>query len=68
MNTFDPKKRAAEKQASRDEDARQLAAGEVTHAELRKRNGFFSSLDFKKWVMVAIGGKPIKRRKDTDDL
>lgn len=68
MNTFDPQKRAAEKQASRDEDARQLAAGEITPQELRKRNGFFSALDFRKWVMVAIGGKPIRRQKPSDDL
>jgi len=40
METFDPKKRAAEKQASRDEDARRLAAGEVTQEELRRENSF----------------------------
>lgn len=68
MDTFDPKKRAAAKQASRDEDARKLAAGEITPQELRKRNGFFSALDVRKWVMVAIGGKPIRRQKPPDDL
>lgn len=37
--TYDPKQRAAEKQAARDEDARALANGEVTVEELRQRNG-----------------------------
>lgn len=36
------KKRAAEKQASRDEDARRLAAGEVSREQLSKENGSFS--------------------------
>ena len=34
--------RAAEKQASRDEDARALAAGEKTQDHLRRENGVFS--------------------------
>ncbi len=33
---FDPKERAAEKQRSRDEDARALASGEATVADLRR--------------------------------
>lgn len=40
--TFDPAERAHEKQASRDEDQRQLDAGEITRAELAKRNGAFA--------------------------
>lgn len=40
---LDVRKRRAEKQASRDEDARRLAAGEVTREELAKENGLFSS-------------------------
>jgi hypothetical protein len=43
---FNASERALQKQASRDEDARRLAAGETTRAELRMRNGFFSSIDF----------------------
>lgn len=36
------RKRAAEKQASRDKDARRLAAGEVTREEMAKENGSFA--------------------------
>lgn len=35
------KQRAVEKQASRDEDAHALAAGDITQEELRKKNGRF---------------------------
>jgi hypothetical protein len=38
---FDPKERAAEKQRSRDEDARALASGEASVADLRRKNGAF---------------------------
>jgi hypothetical protein len=44
-NTYDPKQRAHEKQASRDEDARALATGEKTRDQLRRENGIFSGLD-----------------------
>ena len=37
------RKRRAEKQALRDEDARRLAAGEVTRKHLAMGNGLFSS-------------------------
>lgn len=37
-----------------------IESGEITHDELRKRNGFFSALDFREWKIVAIGGKPLK--------
>lgn len=36
---FDRGQRAAEKQASRDEDARSLASGEKSRADLRRENG-----------------------------
>jgi hypothetical protein len=42
--TFDPEERRREKQASRDEDARRLAAGEVTPAQLARENSPFSGL------------------------
>lgn len=42
VQTFDPKQRAAEKQASRDEDARALASGEKTVADLRRENSAFA--------------------------
>jgi len=38
---FDSKERAREKQISRDEDARALASGEKSHADLRRENGHF---------------------------
>lgn len=39
---FNPKERAHEKQKSRDEDLRQLKAGEVSILELNKRNSFLA--------------------------
>lgn len=41
-STLNGRRRALEKQASRDEDARRLAAGEVTREELAKENGSFA--------------------------
>jgi hypothetical protein len=43
---FDPEKRAEQKQASRDDDARRLASGEVTREQLRRENSVFSGIDF----------------------
>jgi hypothetical protein len=40
--TFDPAQRAAEKQASRDADARAIAEGRVTEQQLRRDNSMFS--------------------------
>jgi hypothetical protein len=40
--TFDPAVRAAEKQASRDADARALASGEKSRAQLKAENGAFA--------------------------
>lgn len=40
--SFDLAERAREKQASRDEDARTLAAGEKTREQLAEENGAFS--------------------------
>jgi len=47
LNTYDFEERCREKQASRDEDARQLASGEITRDELWKRNTFLSAEHFK---------------------
>lgn len=49
---FDARERAREKQASRDEDQRQLDTGEITREALAKRNGFFSSLDLSSFKVV----------------
>jgi hypothetical protein len=42
---FDPGERAREKQASREEDDRLLAAGQISVAELSERNSMFAGLD-----------------------
>nr|MBK7070634.1 hypothetical protein [Deltaproteobacteria bacterium] len=39
---FDPKTRAAEKQASRDEDEAALASGAKSRDDLRRENGAFA--------------------------
>jgi hypothetical protein len=57
VGTFDPKARAAEKQAARDKDEADLKSGKVTREELSKRNGFFSSLDIKNATIVRPKGK-----------
>ena len=49
---LDPRKRAKQKQAARDRDARLLASGKITAAELNRRNGFLSALDFTKAVFL----------------
>lgn len=42
IGTFDPEERAREKQASRDRDDAEIAAGLATHAEINRRNGAFA--------------------------
>ena len=42
VQTFDPAERAREKQASRDADARALASGEKSRAQLKAENGAFA--------------------------
>jgi hypothetical protein len=39
---LDPKERTREKQRSREEDARALASGEKSPADLQRENGHFS--------------------------
>jgi hypothetical protein len=53
---YDPKERALEKQLSREQDEADLKSGKVTKEELSKRNGFFSSLDFKNAKIVRRSG------------
>jgi hypothetical protein len=54
---LDPKERAREKQASRDEDARALASGEKTRTKLRRENGHFAFPD----VFIDLRGtKPLE--------
>lgn len=54
--TYDPAERAREKQAARDEDARRLAAGEVTPQELARENSPFACLVGK--VSFRVHGLP----------
>ena len=56
---FDPRKRAIQKQVARDRDERSLASGKITAAELNRRNGFFSALDYSK--VVFLGSADRKR-------
>lgn len=52
--------RVKEKQASRDEDERRLRDGEISPNELRRENGFASSLDISKFKITHIGTKKLK--------
>jgi hypothetical protein len=54
---FDPLERAREKQASREEDARALAAGEKTREQLKRENGHFV---FPRVEISARGSKPLE--------
>lgn len=58
---YEPEERAREKQASRDEDARRLAAGEVTQEELARENSPFASLLGK--VSFKVHGLPGSRKR-----
>jgi hypothetical protein len=51
-DVFDPAKRAAEKQASRDADARALATGQKTREQLRLENDMFAG------AVSIVLGKP----------
>lgn len=52
---LDDARRRAEKEDARRRDAEALERGEVTPAELARRNGFFSALDLRGSRLVAIG-------------
>jgi len=60
--TYDPRERAAEKQASRDEDARRLAAGEVTREQLSRENSPFAAL-IRGPISFTGAGVPGRRRR-----
>lgn len=53
--------RARQKELSRARDAARLAAGEVSPDQLKRENHFFSALPIKRYKMVAVGGKPLRR-------
>lgn len=56
---LDSRKRALEKQESRDRDAARLKSGSVSASELRRENSIFSALPLHRYKMVAIGGKAL---------
>lgn len=51
--------RAEQKQLSRDRDVMLLQSGQITEAELKRRNSFFGALPIKRFKIVAIGRKPV---------
>lgn len=51
--------RSKQKQLSRERDAMLLQSGQITAAELKRKNSFFGALPIKRYKMVAIGGKPV---------
>jgi hypothetical protein len=56
---LDSRKRALEKQESRDRDAARLKNGSISPSELRRENSLFSALPLHRYKMVAIGGKAL---------
>jgi hypothetical protein len=63
VEKLDSKKRAREKQASRESDELRLRSGMVNREGLRRENDFFSSLPLEKFRIVAIGGRPIDKAR-----
>jgi len=62
IERFDPEKRARDKQESRERDRARLESGEIDREGLRRENGFFSALPLRDFRIVAIGGRPIRKR------
>jgi hypothetical protein len=54
---LDPRQRAREKAACREEDRRQLNSGQASEADIAARNDFFASLDIWNFRIWAIGRK-----------
>lgn len=53
--------RADEKQQSRVRDEARLEAGEISPDELKVENNFFAALPIKRFKIVAIGKRRLKR-------
>ncbi|MBX5041143.1 hypothetical protein [Rhizobium lentis] len=58
---LDSRKRALEKQESRERDQVRLDNGSVSPAQLRRENSAFAELPLHRYKMVAIGGKALAR-------
>lgn len=59
IGVLDSKKRARDKQASRERDRLRLNSGLVDREGLRRENGFFSSLPLHEFRIASIGGRPL---------
>lgn len=57
------KNREKEKQLSRELDELRLTTNLVTNKQLKKENGFFSSLPLHKFKIVKIGNKTIENKR-----
>ena len=58
---LDDSPRAKQKQLSRARDEMRLKSGEVSLDQLKRDNSFFNAVPIKRFKMVAIGSKPLKR-------
>lgn len=56
-SVLDGRKRASEKQRSRDNDMKRLERGVIAPMELARENGFFASLNAPKMRIIAVGKK-----------
>lgn len=59
IGVLDSERRVCEKQASRDRDRLRLNSGSVDREELRRENGFFSSLPLQGFRIAAVGGRRV---------
>lgn len=58
---LDDSARAKQKQLSRARDEVRLKSGKASLEQMKRDNGFFNAVPIKRFKMVAIGNKPLKR-------
>ena len=58
----DDSPRAKQKRLSRARDEMRLKSGAISPDQLKYDNSFFSALPIKRFKMVSIGNKPLKRK------
>lgn len=58
---LDDSPRAKQKRFSRAQDEKRLKSGEVSLDQLKHYNSFFNAVPIKRFKIVAIGNKPLKR-------
>ena len=54
--------RAKQKRLSRARDEMRLKSGEISPDQLKHDNSFFNALPIKRFNMISIGNKPLKRK------